>query len=437
MSPVRIGLLGFGTVGQGTWTVLNRNAKEISRRAGRALEIRRVVVRDLSKSRNVAVGDLQITEDPKTVIDASDIDIVVELMGGLQPAFEYIQCALSNGKPVVTANKELLAIHGNSLFDVAHKTKGTIAFEAAVCGGIPIIKAIREGLAGNQINSLVGIINGTCNYILTGMRDNQCSFQDMLKEAQDMGYAEADPSFDVEGIDALHKLTILSSIAFGTPLQEFDSIHCEGIDTITYEDITYADELGFSVKHLAVARRSDRNIELRVHPTLVSKHRLLAQVDGVMNAITISCDALGQSLYYGAGAGSEPTASAVVADLVDVTRSFSCHPDSRVPYLGFQPDALANASVVSFHKTVSANYLRLSAVNRAGVLADVAKIFGDHEISIESILQKGSGLHEAILPIVIVTQETVEANMQTALEELKALPTVIGEVIRIRIESLT
>ncbi len=438
MTPVRIGLLGFGTVGQGTWTVLTRNAQEIARRAGRTIEVRRAVVRDLNKPRNAVVGNLQITDDPFSVTDASDIDVVVELMGGLQPALDYVQRALTNGKPVVTANKELLAIHGNSLFDTAQKTKGIIAFEAAVCGGIPIIKTIREGLTGNRINSLVGIINGTCNYILTGMKENQCSFVDMLEEAQELGYAEADPTFDVGGIDALHKLSILSSIAFGIPLQAIDSIHCEGIDSITYDDIVYADELGFSIKHLAVARRSGENsIEMRVHPTLVSKQCLLAKVDGVMNGVTVSGDALGQTLHYGAGAGSEPTASAVVADLVDIARYMACAPDGRVPHLGFQPDALANLTVMPFQKTEAANYLRMNAVNRAGVLADVARIFGNHEISIESILQKGSGLHEEVLPIIIVTQETVEANILQALQELQTLPTVIGEINRIRIESLT
>ena len=438
MDPLRIGLLGFGTVGQGTWAVLTRNASEISRRAGRELKIKRIAVRDLNKPRSVAVDDhVAITDDPFSLINAPDIDIIVELMGGLEPACELVESALKNGKHVVTANKELLATHGNSLFPIAQQNSVALMYEAAVCGGIPIIKAIREGLAANQINSLVGIINGTSNYILTGMKHKHCSFENMLEEAQTLGYAEADPTFDIEGIDALHKLSILSSIAFGMPLTPFESIHCEGIGTITYDDVTYADELGFEIKQLAIARRGTHGIEMRVHPTLISKQRMLAKVDGVMNGILVSSDAVGKTLYYGAGAGSEPTASSVVADLIDVCRSLSSPVGSRVPYLGFQPNALTSIPIVPIEKTETANYLRMNAVNRAGVLAQVTRILGDHEISIESILQKGLGQREEILPVVIVTQETVEENMQLATKELTALPTVMGEINRIRIDSLT
>ncbi len=437
MTAVRIGLLGFGTVGHGTWAVLTRNAGEITRRCGCSLEIRRVAVKNLSKSRGDATSTVQFTDDPYSIIDASDIDIVVELIGGLDPAHEYVKRALSNGKHVVTANKELLAVHGNSLFQLAQESAAMIAFEASVCGGIPIIKAMRESMVGNQVHSLVGIINGTSNYILTGMKQKQCSFQEMLDEAQKLGYAEADPTFDVEGIDALHKLTILGSIAFGTPLQSTESIHCEGIGTITYDDITYADELGFTIKPLAVAKRSEAGVELRVHPALVSKHKLLANVNGVMNGVMVSSDAIGRTLHYGAGAGSEPTASAVVADLADVSRAMSCSPDSRVPFLGFQTDALCDLSLVPVQMTETANYLRMNAVNRAGVLAEVTRILGNFGISIESILQKGSGLHEEILPVIIITQETLEEKIQQALKELEALPSVVGEINRIRIEALT
>ena len=436
MTPVGVGLLGFGTVGSGTWAVLKRNSAEIARRAGREIEIKRIAVKNLEKPRDVAGNDIELTDDPWTVIDAPEIDIVVELIGGIEPAQEYIKRALANGKHVVTANKELIAVHGNELFEIAQNSACTIAFEAAVCGGIPIIKAMREGLAGNRIESLVGIINGTSNFILSGMQEHQCSFQEMLENAQNLGYAEANPKFDIEGIDALHKLTILASIAFGIPLQDMRDIHCEGIGTITYEDIAYADELGFVIKPLAVARRGPQGVGIHVHPSLISTQRLLANVNGVMNAIAVSADAVGRTVYYGPGAGAEPTGSAVIADLIDITRSLACDADSRVPYLGFQPQTLSQIPVVPFQKTESANYLRMNAVNRAGVLAEVTRILGDHKISIESILQKGSGTHEEILPVVIVTQETVEENIQNALHEIEALETVIGSIVRIRIESL-
>lgn len=436
MKPVRVGLLGFGTVGSGTWAVLKRNSAEIARRAGREIQISRVAVKNPDKPRDTATDHIDLTDDPWSIVDAPDIDIVVELIGGIEPAYQYIRHALANGKHVVTANKELIAVHGNELFEIAQKSACTIAFEAAVCGGIPIIKALREGLAGNQIESLVGIINGTSNYILSGMQEQHCSFEEMLENAQRLGYAEADPRFDVEGVDALHKLTILASIAFGIPLQDLDDIHCEGISTITYEDIANANELGFTIKPLAVARRGSQGVEIQVHPSLISTQRLLAKVNGVMNAIAVSGDAAGRTVYYGPGAGSEATGSAVTADLIDVARSLSCSADTRVPYLGFQQRALSHIPMVPFQDTETANYLRLNAVNRAGVLAEIARILGDHKISIESILQKGSGHHEEILPVVIVTQETVEKNMHAALHEIEALETVVGKIVRIRIESL-
>ncbi len=436
MTPVRIGLLGFGTVGYGTWSVLTRNCDEIERRIGRRFEVSRVVVKDLSKPRAPDASGLHFTDDPSKVIDNPDIDIVIELMGGTNPAYEYIDRALANGKHIVTANKELIALRGNELFETAKKSDKIVAFEASVCGGIPIIKAVREGFAANRISSLIGIINGTCNYILSDMKDLKRSFNDVLEKAQELGYAEADPTFDVEGIDAMHKLVILASIAFGIPLQKLESIHCEGIRTISYDDIVYADELGFTIKHLAIARRIESGIEMRVHPSLVSKQRLLANVNGVMNAVAVSGDAIGRALFYGPGAGSEPTASAVIADLVDVARAMNGSVNTSVPHLSFQYDQLKNLPIIPFDQTETANYLRMSALNQAGVLAEVTRILGEHDISIESILQKSSGHHEEVLPVVIVTQETLEANMQNALEELQVLETVIGEINRIRIEAL-
>ncbi len=435
MKPVRIGLLGFGTVGQGTWSILSRNSDEIFRRAGRKFEIKRILVKDLKKKRTVA-GQPQMTDDPHAVLDDPDIDIVVELIGGRYPAYEYIRRALESGKPVVTANKELLAVHGNELFETARRSDQRIAFEAAVCGGIPVVKVIREGLAGNRIDALVGIINGTSNYILSGMTDKHCSFNDMLKNAQKLGFAEADPTFDVEGTDALHKLTILASIAFGIPLQNIDTIHCEGIGGITADDIVYAADLGYSIKPLAIARRGESGIEMRVHPSLVSTQRLLAKVNGVMNGIVIVGNAIGRTLYYGAGAGSEPTASAVIADLIDLSRTLDGGSGAGVPHLSFQSDSLSDLPIVPFQHTVSANYLRMNALNQAGVLAKVTNILGEHNISIESILQKSSGQHKEILPVVILTQETLEENMQNALREMESLQTMIGDINRIRIESL-
>ena len=427
----------MGTVGCGTLTVLTRNSNEIARRAGRGIEVSCALVRNLDKSRDAIVNSIVVSDNPYDVLDSPDIDIVVELIGGVQPAYDYIIRALENGKHVVTANKELIAVHGKELFQTAQISSVVIAFEAAVGGGISIIKAIREGLAGNRLESLVGIINGTCNYILTGMKEHSCSFEQMLENAQKLGYAEADPTFDVEGVDAVHKIIILASIAFGVPLQRVEDIYREGIGQVTYEDISYAEELGYSIKPLAIAKQSSSGVEMRVHPALISHQRLLANVDGVMNAILVTGDAVGRTMYYGAGAGAEPTASAVVADLVDVVRVLTSDPENRVPHLAFQPDALSELPIISNQNIVTANYLRMNAVNQAGVLADVTRILGDYGISIESILQKSSGTHEDILPVVIITQATVESKTHLALEQLELLETVIGKITRIRIEELT
>ena len=426
----------MGTVGSGTLAVLQRNSQEISRRAGRAIEVTKCAVKNIDKPRDYPNGSIELTDDPYEILNCPDIDIVVELIGGLDPAFDYVTHALENGKHVVTANKELLAVRGTELFKTAQDKSLVIAFEAAVGGGISIIKALREGLAGNRIESLVGIVNGTSNYILTGMQENQCSFNEMLEQAQNLGYAEADPTFDVAGTDAVHKLIILASIAFGIPLQNVSDVHCSGIDDLIYEDIAYAEELGFSIKPLAIAKQSDNGIETRVHPALVPNERLLAKVNGVMNAILVTGDAVGRTLYYGAGAGAEPTASAVVADLVDVVRVLTSDPENRVPHLAFQPNSLSSLPIVPLDLISTANYLRMTLDNQAGVLAEITRILSDHGISIESIIQKGTATHQEILPVVIVTQETTETNIQQALEQLEALDSVKDKITRIRIEDL-
>ena len=426
----------MGTVGSGTLAVLQRNSQEIARRAGRAIEVTRCAVKNIDKPRDYPNGSIRLTDDPHEILNCPDIDIVVELIGGLDPAFDYVTQALENGKHVVTANKELLAVRGTELFKTAQDKSLVIAFEAAVGGGISIIKALREGLAGNRIESLVGIVNGTSNYILTGMQEKQCSFNEMLEQAQNLGYAEADPTFDVAGTDAVHKLIILASIAFGIPLQKVSDVHCSGIDDVTYEDIAYAEELGFSIKPLAIAKQGDNGIETRVHPALVPNERLLAKVNGVMNAILVTGDAVGRTLYYGAGAGAEPTASAVVADLVDVVRVLTSDPENRVPHLAFQPNSLSSLPIVPLNLISTANYLRMTLDNQAGVLAEITRILSDHGISIESIIQKGTATHQEILPVVIVTQETTETNIQQALEQIEALDSVKDKITRIRIEDL-
>jgi homoserine dehydrogenase len=434
MKPIHVGLLGLGTVGGGTLTVLRRNAEEISRRAGREIRVLRAAVRNIDKARALA-GDLPLTTNPFDVVDDPAIDIVVELIGGLEPARELVLQAIANGKHVVTANKHLVAKHGNEIFAAAQAKGVMVAFEAAVAGGIPIIKALREGLTANRIEWLAGIINGTSNFILTEMRDKGAAFADVLKQAQDLGYAEADPTFDIEGIDAAHKLTILSAIAFGIPMQ-FDRAYTEGISKLTREDVKYAEELGYRIKLLGIARRADNGIELRVHPTLIPERRLIANVDGAMNAVLVKGDAVGPTLYYGAGAGAEPTASAVVADLVDVTRLHTADPHHRVPHLAFQPDQLAATPILPMDEVRTAYYLRLRAFDRPGVLADITRILADSNISIDAMVQKEPGEGEEQVDIILLTHITVEKNINAAIAKIEALDTVAGQVMRIRLEEL-
>ncbi len=433
MSPVNIGILGLGTVGCGTVTVLERNCDEIARRAGRQIKVIRAVVKDLSKARNLSGSSVELNDDPYFVLDCDQIDIVVELMGGLEPASEYVTYALKKGKHVVTANKELLAERGHALFQTAQESSVVIAFEAAVGGGISIIKALREALTGNLIESLVGIINGTSNYILTEMSASGSSFEEVLAQAQKAGYAESDPTFDVEGVDAVHKLILLASIAFGIPLQKVDSVFREGIGAVTFDDIAYARELGFTIKPLAITRKGENGIELRVHPTLIARTDILSSVNGVMNAIIVQGDAVGKTLFYGAGAGAEPTASAVVADIVDVARVLTSDPENRVPHLAFQPNALSHRPIAPAGCFVTSNYLRLHALNLAGVLADITKILGNQGISIETIIQKSAGPPGETVPIVILTQATAEEKIRLAQQQLENLDAVVGPIMRIRI----
>jgi homoserine dehydrogenase len=434
MKPINVGLLGLGTVGGGTLTVLRRNATEITRRAGREIRVVRAAVRDLEKAKLLA-GDLPLTTNPFDVVDDPEIDIVVELIGGLEPARELVMQAIANGKHVVTANKHLVAKYGNEIFAAAQAKGVMVAFEAAVAGGIPIIKALREGLTANRIEWLAGIINGTSNFILTEMRDKGAAFEDVLKQAQELGYAEADPTFDIEGIDAAHKLTILSAIAFGIPMQ-FDKAYTEGISKLTREDVQYAEELGYRIKLLGIARRAENGIELRVHPTLIPERRLIANVDGAMNAVLVKGDAVGPTLYYGAGAGAEPTASAVVADLVDVTRLHTADPHHRVPHLAFQPDQLADTPILPMDEVRTAYYLRLRAFDRPGVLADITRILADSNISIDAMVQKEPAEGEEQVNIILLTHITVEKNINAAIAKIEALDTVAGQVMRIRLEEL-
>ena len=434
MKPINVGLLGLGTVGGGTLTVLRRNATEITRRAGREIRVIRAAVRNLDKAKLLA-GDLPLSTNPFDVVDDPEIDIVVELIGGLEPARELVLQAIANGKHVVTANKHLVAKHGNEIFAAAQAKGVMVAFEAAVAGGIPIIKALREGLTANRIEWLAGIINGTSNFILTEMRDKGAAFDDVLKEAQRLGYAEADPTFDIEGIDAAHKLTILSAIAFGIPMQ-FDRAYTEGISRLTREDVQYAEELGYRIKLLGIARRAENGIELRVHPTLIPERRLIANVDGAMNAVLVKGDAVGPTLYYGAGAGAEPTASAVVADLVDVTRLHTADPHHRVPHLAFQPDQLADTPILPMAEVRTAYYLRLRAFDRPGVLADITRILADSGISIDAMVQKEPAEGEEQVNIILLTHITVEKNVNAAIARIEALDSVAGKVMRIRLEEL-
>ena len=435
MKPVKIGILGLGTVGGGAAVVLQRNAAEIARRAGREIVITRASASDLSKPRLCDTSKIVMTTNGFDIINDPDIDIIIETIGGAGIVKDMVMQAIENGKHVVTANKSLIALHGNEIFAKASEKGVIVAFEAAVAGGIPIIKAIREGLSGNQIEWLAGIINGTGNFILTEMRDKGRDFADVLAEAQVLGYAEADPTFDVEGIDAGHKLTILASIAFGIPLQ-FDKVYTEGITQITRTDVEYAEQLGYRIKSLGIARKTAKGIELRVHPTLIPERRLIANVNGVMNAVLVKGDAVGATLYYGAGAGAEPTGSAVVADVIDVVRALTSDPENRVPHLAFQANALADIPVLDSGDFETAYYLRLNAEDKSGVLADVTRILADCDISIEAILQKPPAKNETIVPIILLTQVTQEHKLNVAIAKIEQLETVSGKVSRIRLETL-
>ncbi len=435
MQAVKVGVLGLGTVGGGTVNVLSRNIIDITRRAGRDIEITRAAVRSLDRPTICSTDGIALTTDAMEVVNDPNIQIVVELIGGTDLAHDLVLKAIENGKHVVTANKALIALHGNELFAKAQENGVTIAFEAAVAGGIPIIKAMREGLAANSIEWLAGIINGTGNFILTEMRDKGRDFADVLTEAQALGYAEADPTFDVEGIDAAHKLTILASIAFGIPLQ-FEKAFTEGISKISQEDVKYASELGYRIKHLGITRKTAAGVELRVHPTLIPHRRLIANVDGVMNAVLVQGDAVGPTLYYGAGAGSDATASAVVADIIDIVRALTTDPENRVPHLAFQPDTLADTPILPMSEVVTSYYLRIHTEDKSGVLADITRILGEQDISIEAILQKPPEEHNGVVPVIILTQEIVEKNMDAAIKDIEALSSVNESVMRIRMESL-
>jgi homoserine dehydrogenase len=435
MKPVKIGILGLGTVGGGTVTVLSRNREEIARRAGREIRVVQASARDLKKQRACDTTGIELVADPAAIVRNPDIDVVVELMGGTEPARTLILEAIANGKHVVTANKYLIALHGNEIFAAAQKKGVMVAFEAAVAGGIPIIKMLREGLTANRIEWLAGIINGTSNFILTEMREKGADFADVLKEAQRLGYAEADPTFDVEGIDAAHKLTILAAIAFGIPLN-FKRAYVEGISKVTRADVAYAEELGYRLKLLGIARRTNGGVELRVHPTLIPVRRLLANVDGAMNAVLVKGDAVGPTMFYGAGAGAEPTASAVVADLVDVVRTLTTDPNNRVPHLAFQPDRMADLPIRAIEDIETAYYLRLHAVDKPGVLADVTRILADLSISIEAILQKEPSAGDATVPIIILTHRVKERNMNEAIARIEKLDAIKGRAARIRLEHL-
>ncbi len=431
MKPVKVGICGLGTVGGGTFNVLKRNADEISRRAGR-----RIIVEEVGARRpnpDCDTKGVQVTQDIFDVATNPEIDVVVELIGGYEVARDLVMTAIENGKHVVTANKALIAVHGNEIFEAAQRKNVMVAFEASVAGGIPIIKAIREGLSANQINWLTGIINGTGNFILTEMRDKGRDFADVLAEAQALGYAEADPTFDVEGIDAAHKLTILASLAFGIPLQ-FEKAYTEGISKITRDDVQYAEELGYRIKHLGVSRRTEAGVELRVHPTMVPESALLANVNGVMNAVLVDGDAVGQTMYYGAGAGAEPTASAVVADIVDVVRTLTADRDNRVPHLAFQPGELSDLPVLPVEQIETGYYLRMQALEQPGVLAQVTSILGDKGINIEAIIQKET--REEQVPVIILTQRVQEQKMNDAIAAIEALGAICGSVTRIRVEHL-
>ncbi|NUA30750.1 homoserine dehydrogenase [Cupriavidus basilensis] len=435
MNPIKVGLLGIGTVGSGTFNVLQRNQEEIRRRAGRGIEIAMVADLNTERARELTGGQVEVVADANEVVTRPEIDIVIELIGGYGIARELVLKAIENGKHVVTANKALLAVHGNEIFDAARKKGVIVAFEAAVAGGIPIIKALREGLTANRIEWIAGIINGTTNFILSEMRDKGLDFDTVLKQAQALGYAEADPTFDIEGIDAAHKITLMSSIAFGMPVQ-FDKAYVEGITKLSAVDIRYAEELGYRIKLLGLTRRRENGIELRVHPTLVPAKRLIANVEGAMNAVLVQGDAVGATLYYGKGAGAEPTASAVIADLVDVTRLHTADPEHRVPHLAFQPDELSSVPVLPIEEVTSSYYLRMRVADETGVLADITRILADAGISIDAMLQKESREGEPQTDIIMLSHLTLEKQVNAAIAKIEALPTVLSAVTRLRMEEL-
>lgn len=434
MSPVNIGVIGLGTVGAGTVDVLERNREEIARRAGREIRVTRAAVRDIARVRSCDTTGIKIDSDPFALIADPQLDVVVELMGGCETAYDLVVGALRNGKHVVTANKALIATRGNEIFSEASRSGLVVAFEAAVAGGIPIIKILREGLSGNRIEDIEGILNGTCNYILTQIKEKNLSYDAALSTAQSLGYAEADPHFDVAGIDAAHKLTILASIAYGVHL-DFDSVYVEGIEMVTHADIQYAAELGYRIKHLGVASRRKDGLDLRVHPCLVPEHQLLANVSGVMNAVLVKGDAVGETLYYGPGAGAGPTASAVVADLVDVVRTLTSDPGNRVPHLAFQPTRLAEPRFVPVSEAETAHYLRLTVIDQPGVLGEVTRILGDQGVSIRAISQKDQGDDHQAVPVVIVTHLAKGSDIDAAVSAIEKLGVNAAPVVRIRVRS--
>jgi homoserine dehydrogenase len=439
MKPIQIGLLGIGTVGSGVFNVLHRNQEEITRRAGRSIEIAMVADLDTARAQAIVGDGVKIVNDARAVIANPDIDIVIELIGGYGIARQLVMEAIESGKHVVTANKALLAVHGTEIFQAAQRKGVMVAFEAAVAGGIPIIKALREGLTANRIQWIAGIINGTTNFILSEMRDKGLDFDVVLKEAQRLGYAEADPTFDIEGVDAAHKATIMSAIAFGIPVQ-FDKAYVEGITKLGAQDIRYAEQLGYRIKLLGITKRTDKGVELRVHPSLVPAKRLIANVEGAMNAVMVQGDAVGTTLYYGKGAGSEPTASAVIADLVDITRLHTADAAQRVPHLAFQPDAMSDAPILPMSEVVTAYYLRLRVADEAGVLAKVTGILANANISIDAVLQREAddvgGAETNQTDLIILTHDTREGTMNDALALMQALPTVVAPITRIRKEEL-
>ena len=439
MKPIHVGLLGIGTVGGGTYAVLTRNQEEITRRAGRPIHIVAVADRNVERARELVGRDVKVTDDAFSLVKDPNIDIIVELIGGYTTALELVMLAIDNGKHVVTANKALLAVYGNEIFAAAQKKGVMVAFEAAVAGGIPIIKALREGLSANRIQWLAGIINGTTNFILSEMRDKGHSFNAVLHEAQRLGYAEADPTFDIEGIDAAHKVTLMASIAFGIPVQ-FDRAHVEGISRLDAIDIQYAEQLGYRIKLLGIAKRQEtgpmRGVELRVHPTLIPTKRLIANVEGAMNAVLVWGDAVGATLYYGKGAGAEPTASAVIADLVDVTRLHTADKRHRVPHLAFQPDQLSDLPILPMEEVETACYLRMRALDKPGVLADVTRILADLSISIEAMIQKEPAEGEDQADVVLLTHIAREKDINAAIRRIEALSSIRGKVVRIRMEAL-